>query len=100
MADDASAVYVSAASACAIATKVRIGKLEWPPHAGSVSGYARSQGFRALPISLEHAERAGQLRIAHRDPFDRMLIAQAQMDEMWLVSNEHGFDSLGVRRYW
>ena len=58
------------------------------------------QGFRALPISLEHAERAGRLQIAHRDPFDRVLIAQAQIEDMWLVSNEDMFDSVGVRRYW
>jgi len=46
------------------------------------------------------AEHAGQLRIAHRDPVDRMLIAQAQTEDMWLVSNENAFDSMGVRRYW
>jgi antitoxin (DNA-binding transcriptional repressor) of toxin-antitoxin stability system len=59
-----------------IATKVRLGKLSWPDTAGSVQAYAHGQGFRALPITLDHAQRAGQLRIAHRDPFDRMLIAQ------------------------
>ncbi len=93
-------VYVSAASSWEIAIKVRIGKLEWPPSAGSVSAYVVGQGFRALPISLDHAERAGQLGIAHRDPFDRMLIAQAQAEDMWLVSNETVFDAAGVRRYW
>ena len=100
IADDASAVFVSAASAWEIATKVRIGKLDWPATAGTVRMYAVGQGFRALPISLEHAERAGQLQIAHRDPFDRVLIAQAQIEDMWLVSNEDSFDSAGVRRYW
>lgn len=93
-------VYVSAASAWEIATKVRIGKLEWPATAGSVKEYSLDQGFRALPISLEHAERAGALPIAHRDPFDRMLIAQAQIEDMWLVSNEQLFDPTGVRRHW
>jgi PIN domain nuclease of toxin-antitoxin system len=91
---------VSAASACEIATKVRIGKLAWPAVAGTVNAYVLAQGFRALPISLEHAERAGQLSIPHRDPFDRMLIAQAQAEELWLVSNEMVFDASGVRRYW
>ena len=98
--DDATDVFVSAASAWEIATKVRIGKLEWPGAAGTVNAYVLGQGFRALPISLEHAERAGQLQVAQRDPFDRMLIAQAQMEDMWLVSNEHAFDSAGIRRYW
>jgi PIN domain nuclease of toxin-antitoxin system len=41
-----------------------------------------------------------QLQIAHRDPFDRVLIAQAQIEDMWLVSNEESFDSAGIRRYW
>jgi PIN domain nuclease of toxin-antitoxin system len=100
IADEASAVFVSAASAWEIATKVRLGKLEWPATAGTVKTYAVSQGFQALPISLEHAELAGQLQIAHRDPFDRVLIAQAQIEDMWLVSNEESFDSAGVRRYW
>ena len=91
---------MSAALAWAIATKVRIGKLEWPHTAGTVNAYALGQGFRALPISLVHAELAGQLQISHRDPFDRMLIAQAQTEDMWLVSNEAAFDTTGVRLYW
>jgi len=98
--DDGNDVYVSAASAWEIATKVRIGKLEWPAIAGSINTYTLDQGFRALPISLEHAERAGQLPIVHRDPFDRMLMAQAQIEDMWLVSNERLFDDAGVRRHW
>jgi PIN domain nuclease of toxin-antitoxin system len=100
IADEASEVFVSAASAWEIATKVRLGKLEWPATAGTVKAYTVGQGFRSLPISLEHAERAGQFPFPHRDPFDRVLIAQAQIEDMWLVSNEHSFDSFGVRRYW
>jgi PIN domain nuclease of toxin-antitoxin system len=80
--------------------KARIGKLEWPAAAGTINAYMLGQNFRALPISLEHAERAGQLRIANRDPFDRMFIAQAQAEDLWLVSNEKAFDSAGVRRLW
>ena len=93
-------MLVSAASAWEIATKVRLGKLDWPAEAGSVHAYVQGQGFRSLPISLAHAERAGQLPIAMRDPFDRMLIAQAHIEDLWLVSNEDGFESAGVRRYW
>jgi PIN domain nuclease of toxin-antitoxin system len=100
IADDTTEVFVSAASAWEIATKVRLGKLQWPVTAGTVNTYVVTQGFRALPISLEHAQRAGQLQMGHRDPFDRMLIAQAQMEDLWLVSNEDTFDSMGVRRYW
>jgi PIN domain nuclease of toxin-antitoxin system len=80
--------------------QARNGKLDWPDSAGTVKAYVLGQGFRALPISLEHAERAGQLAIAHRDPFDRMLIAQTQAEELWLVSNETLFDATDVRRLW
>jgi PIN domain nuclease of toxin-antitoxin system len=100
IADDKTDVFVSAASAWEIATKVRISKLEWPAAAGTINAYVLGQKFRPLPISLEHAERAGQLQIANRDPFDRMLIAQAQTEDLWLVSNENVFDSAGVRRLW
>ena len=93
-------VYVSAASAWEIATKVRLGKLGWPPEAGTVREYVLGQGFRPLPISMQHAERAGALALAHRDPFDRMLIAQALIDDLYLVSNEDVFDAAGVHRYW
>jgi len=98
--DEGSEVYISAASAWEIATKVRLGKLEWPEEAGTVSSYAVGQGFRGLSVSLEHAERAGRLRMAHRDPFDRMLIAQALAEDLLLVSNEVLFDSTGVLRHW
>jgi hypothetical protein len=47
-----------------------------------------------------YAERAGQLQMPNRDPFDRVLIAQAQAEDLWLVSNEKVFDSAGVRRLW
>jgi PIN domain nuclease of toxin-antitoxin system len=100
IADEKTEVFVSAASAWEIATKVRVGKLEWPAAAGTIHAYVLGQRFRPLPISLEHAERAGQLQIANRDPFDRVLIAQAQTEDLWLVSNEKVFDSAGVRRFW
>jgi PIN domain nuclease of toxin-antitoxin system len=100
IAADDTEVHVSAASAWEIAIKVRIGKLAWSATAGTVNAYVLGQAFRLLPISLEHAERAGQLHIGHRDPFDRMLIAQAQINDLWLVSNETIFDATGVRRYW
>ena len=88
IADDNSEIYVSAASAWEIAIKVRIGKLEWPASAGSVNDYVLGQGFRPLPISLGHAEAAGALAIAHRDPFDRMLVAQAIVEPMALITSD------------
>ncbi len=87
IADPTSDVLVSAATAWEIATKHRIGKL---PDAGDVPArlphYLRKAGFMSLPISVEHALFAGSLRGSHRDPFDRMLIAQAELEELRLVS--------------
>ncbi|HEX3660504.1 MAG TPA: type II toxin-antitoxin system VapC family toxin [Acidobacteriaceae bacterium] len=94
-------VLVSAASAWEIATKVRIGKL--PGAAGfsaEISARIEQLGFHPLAVTLEHASRAGLLAIPHRDPFDRMLIAQAQAENLPLVSNERLFDSFGIRRIW
>ena len=99
--DESNVVLVSAASAWEIATKVRIGKLP-----GAVEVAERmpeillSQGFTSLPISIEHARKAGLLAGSHRDPFDRMLIAQAQLENLLLVSNEELFDHYGVMRLW
>lgn len=59
-----------------------------------------SQGFIPLPISLRHAQVAGPLPISHKDPFDRLLIAQAQVETLTLVSNEALFDGFGVVRLW
>ena len=94
-------VLVSAASAWEIATKVRIGKL---PGAAAFSAEMPKRiemlGFQPLAVTLEHALRAGQLPGTHKDPFDRMLIAQAQAENLTLVSNEKAFDAYGVRRVW
>ncbi|HEV8494883.1 MAG TPA: type II toxin-antitoxin system VapC family toxin, partial [Candidatus Angelobacter sp.] len=74
-------LLVSSASAWEIATKFRIGKL---PNAGDLladfAGYMARERFEGLPISTDHAVRAGLLPGPHKDPFDRMLIAQAQAE--------------------
>ncbi len=101
LASFANEVFVSAATAWEITTKHRLGKL--PSADGLVADFDRivqELGFRALPISLEHAQRAGSLPGAHRDPFDRMLIAQAQSENLPLVSNERIFDIYGIKRIW
>jgi PIN domain nuclease of toxin-antitoxin system len=97
---EANEVLISAASAWEIATKVRLGKLEWTPSAGNVGDYVRAQGFRPLPIQLEHAERAGALPGAHRDPFDRMLIAQALIEGVPIATTDEAFERYGVERCW
>lgn len=94
-------VFVSAASAWEIATKIRIGKLPGATViAADIMGVVIAQGFGRLPISFEHGQAAGALPGPHKDPFDRMLIAQAMLDGLVLVSNERNFDAYGVRRLW
>ncbi len=101
IADESRPAYVSAASAWEITTKHRLGKLpDAGPVAADVLGVIRSQGFDPLDISVDHAERAGRLPGPHRDPFDRMLIAQALIEDLTLVSLEVPFDVYGVRRLW
>ncbi|MCU0835869.1 MAG: type II toxin-antitoxin system VapC family toxin [Chromatiaceae bacterium] len=101
IADGAAPVLVSAASAWEIATKVRIGKLPGAVEvAERLPEILADQAFAELPISVAHARRAGLLPGIHRDPFDRMLIAQAQIEELTLVSNEQLFDTYGVHRLW
>jgi PIN domain nuclease of toxin-antitoxin system len=101
IADDNNAVFVSAASVWEIATKHRLGKLpEIAAIAADLEGAVADQGFAALPITLSHGRLAGALPGPHRDPFDRMLIAQATLDHLVLVSNERPFDAYGVGRLW
>ncbi len=101
IADSDNEVFVSAASAWEVTTKHRIGKL---PDAGGVAvdfaREVRQQGFIPLPITLEHAQAAGALSGNHRDPFDRMLIAQAREERMALISNESAFDQYEITRLW
>ena len=99
--DDANTVFVSAASAWEIATKHRIGKLpQAEAVALDVTGCIAGQGFEELAITVDDAERAGRLPGLHRDPFDRVLIAQALVRDLALVSVDRTFDGYGVRRLW
>lgn len=94
-------VFVSAASAWEITTKFRIGKLD---HAAivaeDIAAAVREEGFQELAILFSHTEAAGALQGDHRDPFDRVLIAQAMLESMSFVSNEVRFDAFPVRRLW
>jgi len=101
IADEAHVVLVSAASAWEISTKARLGRLPGALDvAADVSGALSSQGFEALDMTVRHAQKAGALPGPHQDPFDRMLIAQAQIEDLPIVSNEEVFDAYGVNRIW
>jgi PIN domain nuclease of toxin-antitoxin system len=78
-------VYVSAATVWEVAIKQATGKLSGPP---GLSERVRDSGFTPLPISFEHAITAGRLPMIHRDPFDRMLVAQAQCEDLTLVTRD------------
>jgi len=99
--DENTVVFVSAALAWEISTKVRIGKL---PGAVEVAEQFMEvigrQNFEGLSISVRHARLAGLLPGKHLDPFDRILIAQAQLEGLPLVSIEQLFDHFGIRRIW
>lgn len=101
IADEVNEIAVSAASAMEIATKFRIGKLPGAALlAQSFEEIIAEQGFGELPISVHHARLAGEMNIDHKDPFDRLLIAQAQADDLVLVSNEALFDGFAIKRLW
>lgn len=99
--DGSNEILVSAASAWEIATKVRLGKLPTGEHFVSDFQYfLNQQGFDGPPIPLSHAIRAGTLAGDHRDPFDHMLISQAQAENLPIISNDRIFDDYHVRRIW
>jgi PIN domain nuclease of toxin-antitoxin system len=98
---DGNEVFVSAASGWEIATKVRLGRLpSGVDLARDFAGYLTRSRFGQLAVSVEHATRAGLLPGPHKDPFDRMLIAQAQAEHLPIVSNDTALDGYGVRRIW
>ncbi|MCY4654413.1 MAG: type II toxin-antitoxin system VapC family toxin [Dehalococcoidia bacterium] len=101
LADEVNTIAVSAASAWEIATKHRLGRL---PSADAlaydIGAYIAGQGFDEMAITVDDVSRAGALPGHHRDPFDRMLIAQALTRDIVLISNESLFDLYGVRRLW
>ena len=101
IADESHDVVVSAASAWEMATKYRLRKLDLPELAAfDMAGAIAAQGFRELPIRVQDASLAGRLPGPHRDPFDRMLIAQSLAHGMALVSRDAVFDRYGVTRVW
>ena len=99
--DGSNELLISAASVWEIATKVRLGKLPTGEILLSdLDAYLARLGCEGLPISLSHAMRAGALGGEHRDPFDRMLISQAQAENLPIISNDRIFDVYHVQRIW
>ena len=93
MADLTAIVYVSAASIWEISIKTQLGKLSID---GDPVKEIWSNGFVELPMTAQHADHAGRLPRHHEDPFDRMLIAQAQLEHLVLVSRDAAFKDYTV----
>jgi PIN domain nuclease of toxin-antitoxin system len=93
-------VLVSVGSLWEIGIKQRLGKLKASNLVNNFQKELDDAGFVELPISGVHAIRAAILPINHRDPFDRLLIAQAEIEDVPIVSRDSQFDAYGVHRVW
>lgn len=98
--DPDTTILVSAASAWEIAIKSAMGKIDAGPLIDNFDHELEQEGFVELPILARHAVRAGLLSGPHKDPFDRMLAAQALTENVALISKDTHFDSYPVRRIW
>ncbi len=101
LSDPDNAILVSSSSAWEISTKFRLGKL---PSAAvlvqDIAGWVHRAGFRELPVTIVHAQKAGSWPQPHRDPFDRMLAAQSIIEDAPLVTSDDVFPSFGTSLVW
>ncbi len=99
--DSANEVLISAVVAWEVATKARIGK--WPDADGvleDLDNFIEANALRPLSISIAHARLAGRLPGSHRDPFDRMLVAQAQIEDAVLLTADPALSGFEVKILW
>jgi PIN domain nuclease of toxin-antitoxin system len=93
--------FLSLASCWEIAIKVSLGKLELPSDVELfVSEHLAANAVRVLPIELRHVSRVAEMPFHHRDPFDRLLVAQALDEDLSVVSADPIFRRYGVKRVW
>ncbi|WP_331709975.1 MULTISPECIES: type II toxin-antitoxin system VapC family toxin [unclassified Sphingomonas] len=101
MADPANAVFVSAATGWEIATKVR--KNQLPEFAGSIGAFVEDvvrDGFNHLDVTARHGVHGGSLPGPHKDPFDRLIAAQALLEHMTVVTCDHAIAAFGCETLW
>ena len=101
LSDPDAQVFASAVSAYEMSYKHHRGR--WPEIAGLVAAFEEvvtHEGFELLPLAARHATRAGAYDPEHRDPFDRMLAAQAMMEGLTLMSKDRGIRAMGVEVVW
>jgi PIN domain nuclease of toxin-antitoxin system len=94
---DEAEVLVSTASLWEIAIKAALGKLDVPD---DLPVQVEQLGFHLLPVTADHAWQVRQLPLHHRDPFDRLLIAQAQIERLSIVTADASFDAYDVKVVW
>ena len=101
IADDSNDILISSVCAFEITTKFRLGKLpEFAAIASDFPALLTEFAHVPLPVTIDHAAYAGAIEHPHGDPFDRLLIAQALIEKIVIVSNEKLFDDFGVERLW
>ncbi|MGC2111277.1 MAG: type II toxin-antitoxin system VapC family toxin [Candidatus Korobacteraceae bacterium] len=100
MESDSNMILISAAVAWEIAIKTKTGRINFDAVLARWDDLLAEDNFTELPIVSEHGIRAGQLPLHHRDPFDRLLAAQAQSQDLPILSADRIFDAYGVRRIW
>lgn len=93
IADPSNDVLVSAATVWELSIKRQLGKVDMPP---DLVDQCHSEGFTLLAMDARHADRAGSLPLHHADPFDRMLVAQAEIDTLILVTRDRRLASYGI----
>jgi PIN domain nuclease of toxin-antitoxin system len=99
--DESNRILVSAVNAWEVATKHRLGKLpEAREAAPRFMELVTADGFELLPVNCLHGLRAGEYRMAHGDPFDRMLAAQAEIEGLKLVTCDKVFEYFPIEVYW
>ena len=94
------AIFISAAVAWEVAIKTKIGRVNFERYLATWSDLLAEERFSEIPFLTEHGIRAGLLPLHHKDPFDRILAAQAQAYASPIVSIDSIFDRYGVRRIW
>lgn len=93
-------IYLSVASIWEIAIKSSLGKLQLPHGAGFIEEQCRINRIDLLHIQFAHVNGVATLPFHHRDPFDRLIIAQSLSEDMPIIGKDAIFDAYSVKRYW
>ena len=94
---EAAVVFVSAATAWEAGIKAALGRLRYPD---TIESGVEASGFEKLPITLAHAEHAARLPPHHTDPFDRLLVAQAELEGLTLLTHDERLATYGAPILW